>query len=200
MGQELDCTVRHQKRTLTGKAYLETDYLLFRGEERLKIPFQSLRAVKAAGGVLTVDFAGGTAEFELGPAAAKWADKILHPPTRLTKLGVKTGRTVRLIGTFDDAFHNEIQASGAELASGRAKVDLVLFTAESARDLARVTAVAGGMKPDAALWIVYPKGVQTIREIDVLQAGREAGLTDVKVASFSKTHTALKFVIPVNRR
>ena len=30
----------------------------------------------------------------------------------------------------------------------------------------------------------------------MLAAGRAAGLTDVKVARFSETHTALKFVVP----
>ena len=56
------------------------------------------------------------------------------------------------------------------------------------------------LKPDGALWIVYPKGVPEIREMDVLLAGREAGLKDTKVASFSATHTALRFVIPIAKR
>ena len=47
-----------------------------------------------------------------------------------------------------------------------------------------------------ALWIVYPKGRQEITELQVLDAGRAAGLVDVKVVSFSATHTALKFVRP----
>ncbi len=87
MGQELDCTLRYRKQTLVGKAYLETAYLLFRGEERLKVPFDELTGVHAAGGVLKLEFAGGPAHFELGSAAEKWARKILHPPTRLEKLG-----------------------------------------------------------------------------------------------------------------
>ena len=39
-----------------------------------------------------------------------------------------------------------------------------------------------------------------IREVEVIERGRTAGLKDVKVASFSATHTALKFVIPVAAR
>jgi hypothetical protein len=46
------------------------------------------------------------------------------------------------------------------------------------------------------LWIVYPKGKQEITELQVIEAGRQAGLVDVKVVSFSATHTALKFVRP----
>lgn len=37
-----------------------------------------------------------------------------------------------------------------------------------------------------------------IREIDVIQAGKDAGLTDNKVCSFSATHTALRFVTPLS--
>jgi hypothetical protein len=50
------------------------------------------------------------------------------------------------------------------------------------------------------LWIVYPKGKSEIREIDVLAAGKAAGLVDVKVVAFSATHTALKFVRPKAKR
>jgi len=34
----------------------------------------------------------------------------------------------------------------------------------------------------------------------VIAAGRESGLKDVKVVGFSPTHTALKFVIPLEKR
>jgi len=47
-----------------------------------------------------------------------------------------------------------------------------------------------------ALWIVYPKGKQAIKEQQVLDAGKAAGLVDIKIVSFSATHTALKFVRP----
>ena len=56
------------------------------------------------------------------------------------------------------------------------------------------------MRPDAGLWIVYPKGRTEIREIDVINAGRAAGLKDVKVVRFSDVDTTLKFVIPIEAR
>lgn len=200
MGQELACNMRYRRRSLTGKALLETDYLLFRGEERLKLAFKDLTAVNADNGVLKLDFEGGPAEFELGRAAEKWADKILHPPSRLDKLGVKTGLRIRLAGEFDDLFLQELNGRQAELLDGRARADLVFFAAFTAGDLKRIAALAGGMASDGALWVVYPKGITAIREIEVLHAGREAGLKDIKVASFSATHTALKFVIPLAAR
>jgi len=197
MGQELECRLQYQKRTLSGKAYLETDYLLFRGDERLKIALKDLTAAQAEGGLLRLEFPGGPAALELGKAAEKWARKILHPPTRADKLGLKPGLAVRLDGEFEPGFLDELRASAVE---GKGKADLVFFAAATARDLARVVKLKSWLKPAGALWVVYPKGVPAIREIQVLEAGRAAGLKDTKVASFSTTHTALRFVIPVAKR
>ncbi len=46
---------------------------------------------------------------------------------------------------------------------------------------------------DGPVWVIYPKGVQAVRENDVRTAGLAAGLVDIKVCAFSATHTALKF-------
>jgi hypothetical protein len=197
MGQELECRLQYQKRTLAGKAYLETEYLLFRGEERLKIALKDLTAVQAEGGVLKMEFPGGPAALELGKAAEKWAQKILHPPSRAVKLGLKPGLSVRLAGDFDAGFLEELRGWAV---GGKAQADLVFLAAASKRELAHVVKLKGWLKPTAALWVVYPKGVPAIRETEVLQAGRAAGLKDTKVASFSATHTALRFVIPVAER
>jgi hypothetical protein len=198
MGQELDCKLRYGRRTLTGKAYLETDHVLFRGEERIKILLKDITGVKAADGVLTLDFNGGPAAFELGRVAEKWADRILHPPSRAAKLGLKPGLAVRLVGELDRDFLAELH--GLETAGPRAAADLIFFAADRCEDLARIPKLATGMKPGGSLWIVYPKGATAIREAEVIAAGRDAGLKDVKVASFSAAKTALKFVVPVSRR
>ena len=193
MGQELDCTLRYRKRTLAGKAYLETAYILFRGEERLKILFKQLTGVQAAGGVLKLEFADGPALFELGAAADKWARKILHPPTRLEKLGVKPGLAIAVEGELGAAFLREIGG----VVGAKAKADLLFFAAQETAGLARIAKLKARLNPRGALWVVYPKGAAAIREIEVIEAGRAAGLKDNKVASFSSTHTALRFALPV---
>jgi len=194
MGQELDCKARWKRRTsMEGRAQLETDYLLFRGPERIKVTFGGLTSVKAAGGVLKLDFADGPIELELGTAAEKWAHKILHPPSLMDKLGVKPGLTVRLIGQFEPQFIEDIEGRQSVTAT-KGKCDLLFFAAETSADLARIPKLKAHLKPTAALWVVYPKGVPAIKEIQVIQAGRAAEIKDVKVARFSATHTALKFV------
>jgi hypothetical protein len=200
MGKEVECTMRYQRRKLAGKAYLETDHVLFRGEERLKVALRDVTGVIVANGVLKLEFAGGPAELELGEAAGKWRDKILHPPSRADKLGIKPGLTARMAGEFEDGFIEELRAAGVAMASARAKADLLFFCVNKRPELKQVPKLSGSLRPDGALWIVYPKGVAEIREMDVLAAGRDAGLKDTKVASFSPTHTALRFVIPVDRR
>src|SRR5215472_4572909 len=186
MGQELECRMHYRKRTLAGKAYLETDHILFRGDERVKIALKDLKSVNATAGMLHLDFAGGPAKLELGKAAEKWAHKILHPPTRADKLGIKPGLSVQLVGEFEPDFLDELQDAVIVLKDA----DLICFAATAKKDLARIAK----FKPAGALWIVYPKGVTAIREIEVIEAARAAGFKDVKVASFSTTHTALKFV------
>ncbi|MCX6024232.1 MAG: hypothetical protein NTZ05_21375 [Chloroflexi bacterium] len=72
----------------------------------------------------------------------------------------------------------------------------MLLGIAAAAELAQLPELRAGLPPTGALWVIYPKGVKAVTEGDVLTAGRAAGLTDVKVAAFSPSHTALRFVIP----
>ena len=49
-------------------------------------------------------------------------------------------------------------------------------------------------------WTLRPKGTKDLTEAEMMRAGQEAGLVDVKVVSFSDLLTAEKFVIPVAKR
>lgn len=202
MGNEATCKVRLGKRSSQGKALLETNEVLFRGDFRLKIPFSSIRSATAADGELRLRTKDGLAVFELGPATANWLEKILHPKSRIDKLGVKPGATLSLIGKFDADFLREARKCTSKITDGKAvaRSEWIFFSAGSAKDLSRIAELRRAMKGATALWIVYPKGQKNVTENDVLVAGRKAGLKDVKVVGFSPTHTALKFVIPVSAR
>ena len=202
MGNEANCTVRFGKQKSAGKALLETKELIFRGDFRLKIPLSSIRSAKAMNGELSLETPEGAAVFALGAAAEVWLDKILHPKSRLDKLGVKPGAHVSLTGAFDPDFLRELRPRTGAIKRGgvAAGCDSIFLRAESRKDISQIASLAKGMKGATALWIVYPKGQKHITENDVLAAGRKAGLKDVKVVSFSATQTALKFVIPLSRR
>jgi hypothetical protein len=182
---------------------LETSDLIFRGTDyRLKIAFGEMREVRVSGGELRILTNDGVLTFEVGTAAERWREKILHPKTRAEKLGVKPGTRLRLLGEFEANFAEELEGASAEIfrAVGVANVAQTFFAAERKSALAAVTKLARKMKGAEALWIVYPKGRKELTESDVIAAGRKAGLKDVKVVGFSSTHTALKFVIPVDKR
>jgi len=202
MGAELKCRARFGKQTSEGKALLETNEVIFRGEFRLKIPFAEMRSVKAVDGELRIEFGEGKAAFELGPQAEKWAQKILHPKTRIAKLRIKPGAKVSVIGELEKAFERELAEVTKAVTLGKVTPDAewIFLSAESPKALARGAKIAKALKGATALWIVYPKGRKDIPETDVIGAGRAAGLKDVKVVGFSSTHTALKFVVPVERR
>jgi len=53
---------------------------------------------------------------------------------------------------------------------------------------------------NGAIWTVWPKGRPELKEDHIRAEAIRVGLTDVKVAAFSETHSALKLVIPVARR
>jgi len=152
-------------------------------------------------GELRLQTAEGPASFHLGAAAGKWLEKILHPQSRIEKLGVKPAAKVSLIGELEAGFLREVSGLAKSVAKGKAASDSkhIFFAAECKVDFSALSKIAKAMSA-AALWIVYPKGQKHITESDDLAAGRKSGLKDVKVVGFSPTHTALKFVIPLSQR
>ena len=186
MGQELKCRVEFGQQSSEGKALLESTEIVFRGEFRLKIAFQGIETMEASGGKLKIKFPEGVAVFHLGEKAEKWADRIRHPPSRLDKLGVKPESKVHLIGRHDEEFRQELASRGAVLV--KSKPDLVFLAVKQKEELVELAYLMG-----SPVWIVYPKGLKSITENDVIAAGRAAGFSDIKVCAFSPTHTALKF-------
>jgi hypothetical protein len=205
VGNEVVCFVKFGKQKARGKALLETSEVIFRSEDgalRLKLAFADLKSASAEDGELRLETADGPAIFQLGANAAKWCEKILHPKTRVEKLGIKPNAAVSLVGDFDPDFLAELRSVTKNLTNGKAAPDSewLFFSADSSKDLSHVVKLAKTVKGAAALWVVYPKGQEQITENDVLAAGRKCGLKDIKVVGFSPTHTALKFVIPVENR
>jgi hypothetical protein len=201
MGYEAECTLRIHGRTARGTARLEHKDLVFRGPFRLAIPLADVRQATADRNTLTIYYGADAAELEIGDAAARWAQRISSPPSRLQKLGVKHGMRVVLIGIADRTFRQEIESAGADVATGPAGADLVFLAVERASDLDRIRPLAGAIAPDGAVWVVRRKGpAAAVSERDSMTAGKRAGLVDVKVVAFSETHTAEKYVIPRNAR
>lgn len=114
------------------------------------------------------------------------------PKPRTAKLGIKPGMKVAIGGEAEPGFREELKAAGGELVARPAAADLTILFVANPAGLRK-------LPESSAFWIVYPKGVKTITQNDVLTACRAAGFNDTKVMSFSTTHTGLRF-IPFKRR
>lgn len=198
MGLESPCVAVIDGKRFDGKLLLEGDELVLRGGEKpLKYKVSSLKKLTANNSRLSATTKGVDVCFQIEGDAAKWLKKIQNSPTRESKLGIKAGTKVFLSGEFEDEFVN---AAKPHVTSDPKEADLLLLSAKRRADLKKAKPLKAKMNPAAAIWIIYPKGIKAIREIDVLETLRSFGLKDVKVMSFSPTHTGLKFVIPLSER
>ena len=120
----------------------------------------------------------------------------------IDKLGVKQGQKIAVLGVESAEFLTQLAGRVPEYSRGKCLngADLIFFSAEAVADLAQLRSLGRAIQKNGAIWVVYPKGQKHIREIDVITAGKAGGLTDNKVCSFSATHTALRFCIPVAQR
>jgi hypothetical protein len=118
------------------------------------------------------------------------------------KLGVRTGQTIAVIGVDDSIFLDELakRVPNFFIALPGYPADLIFYAVEDKSDLAEIKKLAKAIASNGAVWAVYPKGQAHIRETDVIDAAKAAGLTDNKVCRFSETHTALRLCIPVAKR
>lgn len=196
MGQEAKCIARYKGQSGPGTALLESDGILYRGAFRLFIPVADLKSAKAENGLLEATVGGQVAQLELGSVASDWLHRVLNPKSLLDKLGIKSGLEISVVGEFDSAFKTQLATAAGKITLGKLKPqsDMVFFAAENKADLNALSKITAALKPRCALWIIYPKGVQAIRESDVSAAAKATGLVANKVVSFSPSHTGLRFV------
>lgn len=116
----------------------------------------------------------------------------------IDKLGVRPGQKIAVLGVESGEFLKDLAGRVPDYSRGKriAGADLIFFSAEAVQDLANLKSLSRSIAKNGAIWIIYPKGQTHIREMDVIAAGKSAGLTDNKVCSFSETHTALRFCTP----
>jgi hypothetical protein len=122
--------------------------------------------------------------------------------SRLDKLGVKADSRVAVVGVKDKSFLRELKERTKDIAASRPKkeTDIIFLASENKKALQRLGKLRRGVKRAGAIWVVWPKGQQHIKQSDVMAAAKRAGLADVKIVAFSDTHSGLKLVIPVARR
>jgi antitoxin component of MazEF toxin-antitoxin module len=204
MGLEADCQVRFGRKTSPGRAHLDASELQFRGAALLAIPLEDVKTVEAKKGELHVAWSGGSVAFALGSQATaeKWALKIRYPRSLMDKLGVKPNSRVSVLGEFDKSLRTDLRARASDVTEGKASKDsdIIMVAMTKQSDLAKLEALRSAIKPNGAIWVIWPKGRKEFREGDVRAFGPGVGLVDVKVVRISDALSALKLVIPVAQR
>lgn len=129
-------------------------------------------------------------------------EEFVSTRSRIEKLGVKPGTEILVLGVEGDCqFMDELRAQGAKVRTGGNKpMDMIFALFRHRNDLRRLRSLVPRLKADGVLWTLRPKGSSDLKESEMMRAGQEAGLVDVKVVAFSAILTAEKFVIPVAKR
>ncbi len=143
-----------------------------------------------------------------GPYRLAWHDIVverIYSTPLIDKLGVRPGGRVAIVGPVDSdgAFRQLLEERTDDVTDGDPlpDTDLVFLAADSVPELSSLPDLRSRIRPNGAIWVISKKGrAATLHYADLLEAAQKSGLVDNKVASFSDTHTALRFVIPVALR
>ena len=124
------------------------------------------------------------------------------PRSLIDKLGVKPSARVAVLGIEDDDFEAELATRTADVARIRPRKgsDIIFFGVERKAALERLGTLKNSIKPNGAVWVLWPKGRRELTGNDVRAAALAHELVDVKVVAFSASHSGLKLVIPLARR
>lgn len=200
MGLETQCTLERDRRKVVGRALLESDHIAFRGRtQNARFLLSDVSHVEVDGDVLVLTHRDGAARLHLREGmAATWMARIRNPRSLLDKLGVRAGMRVAVIGVDDPDFLRQLaERVGRYDAAAAPSSDVIVLGVDDVAQLTVLASLRERLVPDGAIWVVHRKGKEaTVRDTDVFAAARLAGLVDVKVASFSATHTSERLVIP----
>jgi hypothetical protein len=121
----------------------------------------------------------------------------------LDKLGVKPGSRVAVVDIDDASFVKLLRERTGDVVLGKPHrvCDIVFLGARDKADLDRLRLAKHWIEPNGAIWMVRQKGAGSpLRDTDLIEAGVSAGLVDNKIASFSDTHGAMRFVFRLKDR
>ena len=132
----------------------------------------------------------------MSPAKGRPSGRDDTPSTKplLDKLGVKPDMRVAVLAVDDEAFLAEL-ADRVPFSDDPQDADIVFLAVSEPDHMTQLFSLKNQIQRSGAVWVVYRKGQKVFNENDVLRLGLESGMVDVKVARFSDTHTATKFVI-----
>jgi hypothetical protein len=115
------------------------------------------------------------------------------------KLGIKDGSRMALLGAPDGYAKSLAPAPVFDKAAGK-QTDIVQVFCTQRADLARqLAALRKALKPDAAVWVSWPKKAAKvptdITEDTVREVALPLGFVDIKVCAVDEVWSGLKLVV-----
>ena len=195
MGLELkDCSAEIKGEFYHGRLHVDSKNLEFKNSElSWAVPVGKGTRVKIEGTQLTVSRGRKSAIFSIEEKLEKWADKILHPPTLGTKLGLKTGLRYWVRGELDPGLSEELDQVGLEPAKGPKSCELVFVFLNSQPDLKKLDAALKSVKTKTHVWAIWPKGTKEIPQSAVIAEARKHGIGPGKGIAFDDVRSAMRF-------
>jgi hypothetical protein len=203
MGQEAKVRAQIGDREVNGRLYLESDQILFRGNDtRIVIAVKDVQSAKADDGTLVLTVGRKKYLFAIGAQAPRWAAKISNPRTLVQKLGVKEDSIIAYIGSRNPELLAELGGAAASVSKklARRDYDFIFAGVERPAELKLLDGLDSAIKPNGGVWVIFPKGTPDLKAETIIPAAKSRGLVDNKIARVSDRLTGMKFVIPVHLR
>lgn len=146
-------------------------------------------------------------------------DKDYSHRSVIDKLGVKPGDRVAWVGVTPRAggvrelAADVAERAGAVAARGAGLVNLILYWPKTfAEVVPTLLELKGRLEPNGGIWVITAKkgkpaapcraanGAEYLMQDSLIPLGKAAGLVDNKICSLSDCESAMRFVIPKNKR
>lgn len=192
MGREAICKIHFRGGAAEGKALLEGESLILRGDIRGRISRSAITGIEVRGGLLTLVADGHPLTLDLGAKeAARWHAALIKPaPTLGAKLGISAASRVFVVGALCDPDLAAVvePARTSSLPHAQMLLAVVLDTCDLDNALA-----AAKLKPTLPLWCVYRKGKAPVSDGLIRNRLRNEGMIDTKSCAVSELLTATRY-------
>lgn len=194
MGLETKTFCKTANKQATGNLHLDSKELSFRSKEiKWSVLLGPKTKAKADGDLLVVSNGRKKASFKIEKNIDRWVDKILNPPSRSQKLGIKEGSAIFLSTGFPKSFVDELKQAGGRRVNKIENCNLAIAKIKDRQALKVFESLSDELPKGVNIWLVWPKGSAAITQGDVMSAAKSLGFGPSKTAAFDDSHSSMRF-------
>ena len=158
MGLEMKTVVNVDNQKHLGRLHLDSQELSF-SSPTLKWSHKvgPNVSLKQAGGQLRIDGPMGIVTIEIGRDIDRWVDKILNPPSRLTKLGFKDRDCLWMSRGFSKEFREELKLAKITTTRSLERCSAAMHMVKNEDQLAAAAELLQGLPVGINAWLVWPR-------------------------------------------